>query len=160
MSLARISQTLSRHSSLSYICSSRSSRLHPVSVQSYCRYVQAARSTLALPREGVHWRTSFISPSLLLQQCPVYLVRLVFFSHKLNLGNHGKQHGGWEVKWMIIDALWALRKGPFFSATSLQSIIVTASSEEEIVKSSWRQNVGRWVRKKDEKKNRLPREID
>ena len=37
--LAQISLTLSCHSSLSSIAPSRSSRLHPVSAQSYCREV-------------------------------------------------------------------------------------------------------------------------
>ena len=32
---------------------------------------------LARPCAGIHWRTSLISSSLLLQQCPTYLVRLI-----------------------------------------------------------------------------------
>ena len=76
MSLARISQTLSCHSSLSSITSGRTSRLHPVSVQSYCRHVLDGRLTPARLCEGVHWRKSFMSVFLLLQQCPTCLVRL------------------------------------------------------------------------------------
>ena len=69
MPQARISLTLSSHSSLSSIAPGRSSRLHPVSVQSCCRYVLAGHPTLARPCEGVHRTTSLMSSSLLLQQC-------------------------------------------------------------------------------------------
>ena len=41
--LARISLTLSRHFSLSFIASGRSSGLHPVSSHSCCMYVRAGR---------------------------------------------------------------------------------------------------------------------
>ena len=73
---ARISLTLSRHSSLSFIASGRSSGLHPVSSQSYCMQVRAGRPAFARPCDGIHWRTSPMSSSLLLQQCPTCLVRL------------------------------------------------------------------------------------
>ena len=76
--VARISLTLSCCSSLSSIASSRSSRLHPVSVQSCCRYVLVDRSTFACPFEGAHRRTSLMSSSLLFQQCPACLVRLTW----------------------------------------------------------------------------------
>ena len=66
--LSRISLTLSRHSSLSSIAFSRSSKLHTVSIQSCCRYVQAGRPTPARPCHGVHKRTSVMSSSLLLEQ--------------------------------------------------------------------------------------------
>ena len=72
---ARISLTLSRHFSLSFIASGKSSGLHPVSSHSCCMYVRAGRPTLAHPYVGVHWRTSLMSSSLLLQQCPACLVR-------------------------------------------------------------------------------------
>ena len=72
--LARISLTLSRHSSLSSIAPGRSSRQHPVSAQSYCRYILAG-PTFARLCEGLHRSTSLMSSSLLLQQCPAYLVR-------------------------------------------------------------------------------------
>ena len=44
---ARISLTLSRHFSLSFIASGRSSGLHPVSSQSCCMYVRAGRPAFA-----------------------------------------------------------------------------------------------------------------
>ena len=60
--LARISLTLSRQFSLSFIAFGWSSGLHPVSSHSWWKYV------------GVHRSTSLMSPSLLLQ-CPTCLVR-------------------------------------------------------------------------------------
>ena len=72
--LARISLTLSRHFSLSFIASGRSSGLHPVSSHSCCMYVRAGRPAFARPYVGVHWSTSLMSSSLLLQQCPACLV--------------------------------------------------------------------------------------
>ena len=57
---ARISLTLSRHFSLSFIASGRSSGLHPVSSHSCCMYVRAGRPTLAHPYVGVH-RSIYIS---------------------------------------------------------------------------------------------------
>ena len=79
--LARISLTLSRHFSLSFISSGRSSGLHPVSSHSCCMYVRAGRPPFAWPYAGVHRSTSLMSSSLLLQQCPACLVRLtcIFF---------------------------------------------------------------------------------
>ena len=76
--LARISLTLSRHFSLSFIASGRSSGLHPVSSHSCCVYVRAGRPAFAWPYAGVHRSTSLMSSSLLLQQCPVCLVRLTW----------------------------------------------------------------------------------
>ena len=74
--LARISLILSRHFSLSFIASGRSSGLHPVYSHSCCMYVLAGRPTFAWPYTGVHRSTSFMSSSLLLQQCSACLVRL------------------------------------------------------------------------------------
>ena len=74
--LARISLTLSRHFSLSFIASGRSSGIHPVSSHSCCMYVRAGRPAFARPYVGVHRSTSFMSSSMLLQQCPARLVRL------------------------------------------------------------------------------------
>ena len=74
--LARISLTLSRHFSLSFIASGRSSGLHPVSSQSCCMYVRAGLPAFAWPYAGVHSSTSLMSSSLLLQQCPACLIRL------------------------------------------------------------------------------------
>ena len=73
---ARISLTLSRHSSQSFIASDRSSGLHLVSSQSCCMQVRAGRPAFARLCEGVHRRTSLMSLFLLLQQCPACLDRL------------------------------------------------------------------------------------
>ena len=75
---AQISLTLSRHFSLSFIASSRSSGLHPVSSHSCCRYVRAGRPAFAWSYAGVHRSTSLMSSSLLLQQCPASLFRLTW----------------------------------------------------------------------------------
>ena len=76
--LARISLTLSRHFSLSFIASGWSSGLHPVFSHNCCMYVQAGRPAFAQPYVGVHWSTLLMSSSLLLQQCPACLVRLTW----------------------------------------------------------------------------------
>ena len=75
--VARISLTLSRHSSLSFIALGRSSGQHPVSSHSCWMYVRAGRPAFAWPCVGVHKSTSLMSSSLLLQQCPTCLVRTV-----------------------------------------------------------------------------------
>ena len=67
---ARISLTLSRHSSLSFIALGRSSGQHPVSSHSCWMYVRAGRPAFARPCVGIHKSTSLMSSSLLLQQCP------------------------------------------------------------------------------------------
>ena len=64
--LARISLTLSRHFSLSFIASGGSSGLHPISSHSWCMYVLASRPAFARPYVGVHRSTSLMSSSLLL----------------------------------------------------------------------------------------------
>ena len=74
--VARISLTLSRHSSQSFIALGRSSGQHPVSSHSCWMYVRAGRSAFARPCVGVHKSTSLMSSSLLLQQCPACLARL------------------------------------------------------------------------------------
>ena len=56
----------------------RSSGLHPISSHSCCMYVRAGRPALARLYVGVHWSTSLMSSSLLLQQCPAILVRLTW----------------------------------------------------------------------------------
>ena len=58
---ARISLNLSRHFSISFIASGRSSGLHPVSSQSCCMYVRAGRPAFARPYVGVHRSTSLMS---------------------------------------------------------------------------------------------------
>ena len=77
MLLAWISLTLSLscHLSLSFITFGRSSRLHPVSVQSCYREVLVS---LACMCKGVYRRTLLMSSSLLLQQCPACLVCLIW----------------------------------------------------------------------------------
>ena len=75
---ARISLTLSRHSSLSFIALGRSSGQHPVSSHSCWMYVRAGRPAFARPCVGIHKSTSLMSSSLLLQQCPACLVRLTW----------------------------------------------------------------------------------
>ena len=72
---ARISLTLSRHSSLSFIALGRSSGQQPVSSHSCWMYVRAGRPAFARPCVGIHKSTSLMSSSLLLQQCPACLVR-------------------------------------------------------------------------------------
>ena len=76
--VARISLTLSRHSSLSFIALGRSSGQHPVSSHSCSMYVRTGRPAFARPCVGVHKSTSLMSSSLLLQQCPACLVRLTW----------------------------------------------------------------------------------
>ena len=76
--LALISLSLSRHFSLSFIASGRSSGLHPVSSHSCCMYVRAGRPAFARPYVGIHRSTSLTSSPLLLQQCPACLVRLAW----------------------------------------------------------------------------------
>ena len=76
--VARISLTLSRHFSLSFIASGRSSGLHSVSSHSCWMYVCAGRPAFARPYAEFHKSTSLMSSSLLLQQCPACLVRLTW----------------------------------------------------------------------------------
>ena len=92
--LARISQTLSRHFSLSFIVSGRSSGRHPVSSHSCCMYVRAGRPAFAWPYAGVHRSTSLMSSSLLLQQCPACLVRLTCIVFVMG--------GRWPYSWCLV----------------------------------------------------------
>ena len=92
--LARISLTLSRHFSLSFIASGRSSGLHPVSSQSCSMYVRAGRSAFAWLYVGVHGSTSLMSSSLLLQQCPACLVRLTWIVFVMG--------GRWPYSWCFV----------------------------------------------------------
>ena len=75
---ARISLTLFRHFSLSFIASGRFSGLHPVSSHTCCIYIRAGRPTFARPYVGVHRSKSLMSSSLLLQLCPACLIRLTW----------------------------------------------------------------------------------
>ena len=92
--LARISLTLSRHFSLSFIASGKSSGLHPVSSHSCCMYVRAGRPTFAWPYAGIHRNTSLMGSSLLLQQCPAYLVRLAWIVFVMG--------GRWPYSWCLV----------------------------------------------------------
>ena len=92
--LARISLTLSRHFSLSFIASGRSSWLHPVSSHSCCMYVRAGHSAFVWPYAGVHRSTSLMSSSLLLQQCPACLARLTCIVFVMG--------GKWPYSWCLV----------------------------------------------------------
>ena len=92
MPQARIFLTLSRHFSLLFIASGRSSGLHPVSSQ--LLYVCSNRSSFARPIVGVHRSTSHMSLSLLLQQCPTYLVRLTWIVFVMG--------GRWPYSWCLV----------------------------------------------------------
>ena len=92
--LARISLTLSRHFSLSFISSGWSSGLHLVSSHSCCMYARAGRPAFAWPYGGVHGSTSLMSSSLLLQQCPACLVRLTCIVFVMG--------GSWLYSWCLV----------------------------------------------------------
>ena len=70
---ARISLTLSRHFSLSFITFGKSSGLHPVSSQNCSMYVRAGRPAFAWPYAGFHRSTSLMSSSLLLIYIYIYI---------------------------------------------------------------------------------------
>ena len=91
---ARISLTLSRHFSLPFIASGRSSGHHPVSSHSSCIYVRAGRPAFARPFVGVHRSTSLTSSYLLLQQCPAYLVHLTWIVFVMV--------GMWLYSWCLV----------------------------------------------------------
>ena len=92
--LARMSLTLSRHFSLSFIASGKSSGIHPVFSHSCCMYVRAGRPAFAWPYAGVHRSTSLMSSSLLLQQCPACLVRLTWIVFMMG--------GRWPYSWCLV----------------------------------------------------------
>ena len=92
--VARISLTLSRHSSLSFIALGRSSGQHPVSLHSCWMYVRAGRPAFARPYMGVHKNTSLMSSSLLLQQCPSCLARLTWIVFVIG--------GRWPYSWCLV----------------------------------------------------------
>ena len=94
---ARISLTLSRHSSLSFIALGRSSGQHPVSSHSCWMYVRAGRPAFARPCVGIHKSTSLMSSSLLLQQCPACLVRLTWIDFVIG--------GRWPYSWCLVGCL-------------------------------------------------------
>ena len=92
--VARISLTLSHHSSLSFIALCRSSGQHRVSSHSCWMYVHAGRPAFARPCVGIHKSTSLMSSSLLLQQCPACLVRLTWIVFVIG--------GRWPYSWCLV----------------------------------------------------------
>ena len=90
----RISLTLSRHFSLSFIASGRSSELHPVSSHSCWMYVRAGCPAFARPYVGIHRSTSLMSSSLLLQQWPACLVCLTWIVFVMG--------GRWPYSWCLV----------------------------------------------------------
>ena len=94
VSQARISLTLSRHFSLSFIASGRSSGIRPVSSHSCWMYVRAGRPAFARPYVGVQWSTSLMNSSLILQQWPACLVRLTWIVFVMG--------GRWPNRWCLV----------------------------------------------------------
>ena len=92
--VAGISLTHSRHFSLWFIASGRSSGQHPVSSHSCWMYVRAGHPAFARPCVGVHKSTSFMSSSLLLQQCPACLVCLTWIVFVIG--------GRWPYSWCLV----------------------------------------------------------
>ena len=92
--VARISLTVSRPSSLSFIALGRSSGQHPVSSHSCWMYVRAGRPAFARPCVGIHKSTSLMSSSLLLQQCPACLFRLTWIVFVIG--------GRWPYSWCLV----------------------------------------------------------
>ena len=92
--LTRISLTLSRHFSLSFIASGWSSGLHPMSSHSCCMYVLAGRPAFTRPYVRVHRSTLLMSSSLLLQQCPPCLVHLTWIVFMMG--------GRWPYSWCLV----------------------------------------------------------
>ena len=106
--LARISLTLSRHFSLSFIAFSRSSGLHPVSSHSCCMYVRSGHPAFARPYAGVHRSTWLMSSSLLLHQCSVCLVCLTCIVFMMG--------GKWPYSWCLVGCC---RQDLFSSARNI-----------------------------------------
>ena len=86
---ARISLTLFRHSSLSFIALGRSSGQQPVSSHSCWMYVRAGRPAFARPCVGIHKSTSLMSSSLLTlilivvaKYLMIYLCRPISIKHQ------------------------------------------------------------------------------
>ncbi len=91
---ARISLTLSRHFSQSFLDSDRFSELHSVSSHRCCMYVRAGRPAFARPYAGVNRSTSLMSSALLLQQCPACLVCLTWIVFVMG--------GRWPYSWCLV----------------------------------------------------------
>ena len=91
---ARISLTLSRHFSVSFIASGWSSGLHPVPSHSWWMHVRVGRPAFTRPYVGVHRSASLMSSSLLLQQWPACLVRLTWIVFMMG--------GRWPYSWCLV----------------------------------------------------------
>ena len=92
---ARISLTLSRHSSLSFIALGRvfqDNNLYP-HIAAECTFVLVVL-LLRGPCVGIHKSTSLMSSSLLLQQCPACLVRLTWIVFVIG--------GRWPYSWCLV----------------------------------------------------------
>ena len=63
-------------------------------ITAVCMYVRASRPAFAWPYAGVHWSTSLMSSSLLLQQCPACLVRLTCIVFVMG--------GRWPYSWCLV----------------------------------------------------------
>ena len=109
---ARISLTLSRHFSLSFIASGRSSGPHPVSSHSCWMYVRAGHPAFGRPYVGVHRSTSLMSSSLLLQQWPACLVRLIWIVFLMG--------GRWLYAWCLVGCC---HQDLFVNVVMLQSLV-------------------------------------
>ena len=105
--VARISLTLSRHSSLSFIALGRSSGQHPVSSHSCWMYVRAGRPAFARPCVGIHKSTSLMSSSLLLQQCPAWALKM------MNI--HDNALNFWREQWFFFFFLQYKNYWNYFS---------------------------------------------
>ena len=68
--------------------------IYPVSSHSCCMYVRAGRPAFAWPYAGVHRSTSLMSSSLLLQRCPVCLLRLNLIVFVMG--------GRWPYSWCLV----------------------------------------------------------
>ena len=124
--LARISLTLSRQFSLSFIASGRSSGLHPISSRSCRMYVLGGHPAFARPYVGVYRSTSLMSSSLLLQQCPGCLVRLTWIVFVIG--------GRWPYSWCFLGV--AARTYSILLATFLCNSRL-ASSPAVLLASKW-----------------------
>ena len=63
-------------------------------IAAVCMYVRACRPAFARPYVGVHWSTSLMSSSLLLQQCPACMVRLTWIVFVMG--------GWWPYSWCFV----------------------------------------------------------
>ena len=127
MPLARISLTLSRHFSLLFIASGRSSGLHSVSSHSCCIYVRAGLLAFARPYVGFHRSTSHVSSSLLLQQCLACLVRLTWIVFVMG----GRWPYFWCALWGVAARTYSILVSTFLSNCRL------ASSPAVLLASKW-----------------------